>query len=158
MADWIVCPSCNLRHTRRTNGECPRCKLAVDHAQAAPKTAPPVSPGAEPRPEPSAEPAAEPAHIPIELSSGSLGLCEACLRAAPTKQIELYQNIGALVMRFHKTLKGNLCRQCIDKYFWEYTLYTLFLGWWGVISFIVTPIFLVNNVVRYLGSRSLETA
>jgi hypothetical protein len=158
MADWIVCPSCNLRHTRRANGGCPRCKLAVDRAQAAPSTAPPVSPGTEPKHEPTAEPAAEPAHIPIELSSGSLGLCESCLRAAPTKQVEFYQNIGALVMRFHKTLKGNLCRQCIDKYFWEYTLYTLFLGWWGVISFIVTPIFLVNNVVRYLGSRSLETA
>ncbi len=152
MADWIVCPSCNLRHTRRANGECPRCKLAVDPAQAAPKTPPAAFPGTEP------ESAADPAHIPIELSSGSLGLCEACLRAAPTKQVAFYQNIGALVMRFHKTLKGNLCRQCIDKYFWEYTLYTLFLGWWGVISLIVTPFFLLNNVIRYLGSRSLEPA
>ncbi len=153
MADWIVCPSCNLRHTRRANGQCPRCKLAVDHAQPEPSTTP-VAPGTAPKDEPESEPT----HIPIELSTGSLGLCEACLRPAPTKQVEFYQNIGALVMRFHKTLKGNLCRQCIDRYFWEYTLYTLFLGWWGVISFIVTPFFLLNNVIRYLGSRSLEPA
>ena len=76
--------------------------------------------------------------------------CQACGRQAPSKYVEFYQNIGALVMRFHKSLKGNLCRQCIDKYFWEYTLYTLFLGWWGMISLIVTPFLLVNNIVRYL--------
>jgi hypothetical protein len=26
----------------------------------------------------------------------------------------------------------------------------MFLGWWGTISFIVTPFFLLNNVARYL--------
>src|SRR5260370_8188646 len=115
MGDWIVCPSCNLRHTRRANGECPRCKLAVDPAQAAPKTPPAAFPGTEPKP----EPAADPAHIPIELSSGSLGLCEACLRAAPTKQVAFYQNIGALVMRFHNTLHPNLCPHSITTYSWQ---------------------------------------
>jgi hypothetical protein len=62
------------------------------------------------------------------------------------------QNIGALFIRFHKRYEGNLCSPCINKVFCEYTLVTLFFGWWGVISFFVTPYFLLNNVIRYLGS------
>ncbi|OWK45188.1 hypothetical protein [Fimbriiglobus ruber] len=30
------------------------------------------------------------------------------------------------------------------------TATTLFLGWWGTISFIVTPFLLLNNIGRYL--------
>jgi hypothetical protein len=30
------------------------------------------------------------------------------------------------------------------------TATTLFFGWWGTISFLVTPFFLLNNVSRYL--------
>ena len=33
---------------------------------------------------------------------------------------------------------------------------TLFLGWWGVISLIVTPFFLLNNIFRYLMAWSLR--
>ncbi|MBI3185362.1 MAG: hypothetical protein HYZ28_24755 [Myxococcales bacterium] len=81
--------------------------------------------------------------------------CEACGAISETKYVELYQNIGALVMRFGKSIKGQLCRGCIGRYFWEMTLITLFFGWWGIISFILTPIFLINNVWRFASSRSL---
>jgi hypothetical protein len=30
------------------------------------------------------------------------------------------------------------------------TAVTFFVGWWGIISFIVTPFILLNNIVRYL--------
>ena len=30
MADWINCPGCGLKHSRRPDGMCPRCKQAVD--------------------------------------------------------------------------------------------------------------------------------
>lgn len=82
-------------------------------------------------------------------------ICQVCGVEAPTKQVEFHQNIGALVMRFSRSVKGQLCRRCIDKNFWSMTGTTLVAGWWGVLSFCVTPVFIVNNVVRFIGSRRL---
>jgi hypothetical protein len=79
-------------------------------------------------------------------------LCQGCGREAPTKYAEYHQNIGALVVRFGKSYKGQLCKQCMHKYFWETSLAPLFLGPWGTISLVLWPIFLINNVVRYLGA------
>jgi hypothetical protein len=67
----------------------------------------------------------------------------------------LHRNIGLLVFRLHESTQGNLCRRCIGETFWRYTLLNLTLGWWGVISFIVTPIFLITNLLEYRASRSL---
>jgi len=53
-------------------------------------------------------------------------------------------------------MEGNLCKTCIRKIFWEYTLVTLFVGWWGVISFIVTPFYIVSNVCQYMSCRDME--
>lgn len=83
-------------------------------------------------------------------------VCQNCGVEAPTKYVEFYQNIGALIMRFSKSIKGNLCKNCINEYFWSYTGITAILGWWGIISFIVTPFILLNNIVRYLGTLGLQ--
>jgi uncharacterized RDD family membrane protein YckC len=34
MAEWIVCPNCNLHHSVRSTRVCPRCKLSIDGAAA----------------------------------------------------------------------------------------------------------------------------
>ena len=81
--------------------------------------------------------------------------CQSCGALAPTKYVEFYQNIGAIILRFHKSIKGKFCKSCINQYFWEYTLFTLLLGWWGAISFFVTPFHILNNVVRYIGSLGM---
>ena len=47
-------------------------------------------------------------------------------------------------------VRADLCRPCIGRYFLSYTLTTLFLGWWGMISFVMTPFILLNNVGLYL--------
>lgn len=52
-------------------------------------------------------------------------------------------------MRFHQTAEGEFCKSCVHKKFWKMTLVNLFLGWWGVISFFVTPVFILLNIVRY---------
>lgn len=83
-------------------------------------------------------------------------ICQACGVEAPARYVEFYQNVGALVMRFHKRMKGNLCKRCIHKYFWKYTMTTATVGWWGTISLVVTPFFVVNNIVRYVGALGLE--
>ena len=77
-------------------------------------------------------------------------ICQACGVEAPTKQVEFRQNIGALFMRFHRKIKGNLCKSCVHKNFWKMTGITLAVGWLGMISLVVAPIFIVMNVVNYL--------
>src|SRR5271154_3359551 len=67
----------------------------------------------------------------------SLGACQQCHRNVPTWRVGFHQHIGAVVLMFHRQINGKLCRECVDKYFWEYTLITLFAGWWGLISFFV---------------------
>lgn len=77
-------------------------------------------------------------------------ICQNCGVEAQTKYVSFYQNIGALVIRFPKSISGHLCKSCVHRQFWTMTPITMFLGWWGTISFIVTPFFLLNNVGRYL--------
>jgi hypothetical protein len=61
-------------------------------------------------------------------------------------------------MRWSGRIRGWLCRRCIDKHFWEYTLTTLFLGWWGVISFFTTLYILPSNIATYVSARRLPRA
>src|SRR5262245_38885810 len=77
-------------------------------------------------------------------------ICQDCGIEAATKHVTFHQNIGALVVRFPKSIEGNLCKSCIHRHFWSMTGTTMFLGWWGTISFLVTPFFLLNNIGRYL--------
>jgi hypothetical protein len=65
------------------------------------------------------------------------------------------QNIGMLVVRFPKTMRGYLCRTCIGRTFQSYTLTTLFLGWWGIISFFYSLVSIPQNIVTYMGARHL---
>jgi hypothetical protein len=81
--------------------------------------------------------------------------CATCRAAGPTKYVELYQNIGMLIARRTISVKQHLCRNCIGRYFKSYTLTTLILGWWGTISFFITPLILVNNCVRFLLAAGL---
>ncbi|MBS0243916.1 MAG: hypothetical protein JSS20_17215 [Proteobacteria bacterium] len=60
------------------------------------------------------------------------------------------QHIGALVMFFHRRIGGLFCRDCAMKYFREYSLKTLVLGWWGIISLFATPVVLLTNIANYL--------
>jgi hypothetical protein len=83
-------------------------------------------------------------------------ICHACGVEAPTKSIEFNYNIGMLIVRIHRSMRGSFCKACIKKYFWECTLINLLAGWWGVISLFVTPVFIIQNISNYLGARALE--
>ncbi|MFN0017293.1 MAG: hypothetical protein ACKVP0_03475 [Pirellulaceae bacterium] len=83
--------------------------------------------------------------------------CQKCGIEAPTKYVAMYQNIGALVMRFSSSVEGNLCKNCIHSTYWTMTGINMTLGWWGMISLVVTPFFIINNTVRYLGCLGLES-
>jgi serine/threonine protein kinase len=78
------------------------------------------------------------------------GACYLCRRPAPTEYVKFYQNIGLLWRRRYRIIEGRLCKQCINGNFWKMTLITFFLGWYGVISCILTPFYLLNNIVRFI--------
>jgi hypothetical protein len=82
-------------------------------------------------------------------------ICQVCGIEAPTKHVEFHQNIGALVMRFHRSVKGNLCKSCIHKKFWSMTGITATVGWLGMISIIIAPFFVLNNLIRYVGALGM---
>lgn len=82
-------------------------------------------------------------------------ICQSCGVEAPTQKVLFVQHIGAIVMFFHKRIGGNFCRNCVRKYFSEYTLMTLFLGWWGVISVFATPVVLLINIFNWFRAWSL---
>lgn len=81
--------------------------------------------------------------------------CEICGNDGPTQYVEFQQNIGIFFTRYTAKVQKNLCRICIGRCFRSYTLTTLFLGWWGLISLCVTPAFLLSNTVMYFGARHL---
>ncbi len=83
-------------------------------------------------------------------------ICHVCGVEAPTKHVSFYQNIGALVMRFSQSLDADVCKSCLHEHFWKMTGTTLILGWWGAISLIVTPFFLLNNIIRYSHCLTME--
>jgi hypothetical protein len=111
---------------------CPRCREAIDRSS-----------GAAPPP-----PQAESAPAPPGVAR-----CDSCGTLGPVGRVEFHQNIGALIVRFHKSVKGNVCPECAKKHFQELTLTTLVGGWWGIISFFMTPFILVNNVLQYLSYK-----
>lgn len=81
--------------------------------------------------------------------------CQRCGRQAPVKYVTFLQNVGVVIMRFSKTVRGNLCKRCISQCFWNMTLITFFFGWWGVISFFTSLVAIPTNIASYLGARSL---
>ena len=83
--------------------------------------------------------------------------CQSCGIIGLTKYVDFYQNIGVVILRFGKQIKGEICMRCIHRYFWQYTIITLMLGWWGVISCIVTPFIIANNAIRYFAALILPS-
>jgi len=85
-----------------------------------------------------------------------MGFCRKCGVEAPTKYVSFHQNIGALVMRFSKSISAELCKNCIKSTFTEFTLITATVGWFGFISIIITPFIIINNVVYRISASGLE--
>lgn len=82
--------------------------------------------------------------------------CQLCGSQAETMEVHLQRNIGLLVARLTASVRGRLCKACITRYYWQYFFINLFLGWWGMISFILTPILLISNTVYFVKSRKLS--
>jgi len=75
--------------------------------------------------------------------------CRTCGQYADTRLVSINQNIGAITMRSVKSIDGELCKKCIRKYSLKYTMVSVVFGWWGLISFFVTPVYIVTNIYHY---------
>jgi hypothetical protein len=80
------------------------------------------------------------------------GQCQFCGSMRQTAPVTFHRNIGMLVARQTKRLTGNLCKTCVKKNFWDFTAKNLVFGPWGMISLVVTPIYLVTNTVSYVSA------
>jgi len=83
--------------------------------------------------------------------------CEFCGAIAPAAHVQFRQNTGMLFMRRVRVWSGRACRPCAAKVFARTTLHNLTLGWWGTISFVITPIFVVSNFYYWTRTWSLPS-
>jgi hypothetical protein len=79
-------------------------------------------------------------------------ICSRCGAETPCSYLRLEQNIGMVFTRVRRSLEGWFCPSCARSAFFKMTLPMLFFGWFGFISFFVTPVFLITNVFNYAGA------
>lgn len=81
--------------------------------------------------------------------------CAVCGRD-PVAQFSFRSNIGYGIGRREETFEGPLCRECARGVFRRYQSRNLSRGWWGVISFVVTILYLFRNAAQVRRARSLH--
>jgi len=92
-------------------------------------------------------------------AGNAIGRCQVCGNMRQTALVKFQHNIGMVIVRQTRTIQGYMCKTCVGKKFWEYTGKNLLLGPWGLISLILTPIYLIMNVVAYVSAaRQLSGA
>ena len=82
----------------------------------------------------------------------SMGRCQVCNSVRQTSLVTFHRNVGMLVARQTHRLQGSLCKTCLSKNFWDFTVKNLLLGPWGMISLVMTPIYLITNIVSYVSA------
>jgi hypothetical protein len=83
----------------------------------------------------------------------AIGRCQLCGSTRLTAHVKFERNIGMLVLRQTRRLQASLCRTCVDQQYRDFQLKNLLLGPWGMISLVITPIYLVTNTVSYATAR-----
>jgi len=92
-------------------------------------------------------------------NSHAIGRCQVCGSMRQTSQVTFHRNVGMLIARQTFKLQGSMCKTCLSKKYWEFQGKGLLLGPWGMISLVVTPIYLISNTVSYVAaSRKLRNA
>ncbi len=76
-------------------------------------------------------------------------ICQVCNSRPAFVNGKFIANIGLVVIRFTYRTGAAVCPRCLHLQFAKYQAINLFLGWWGVISFFATPIFIVMNCASY---------
>lgn len=80
-------------------------------------------------------------------------MCDLCHSGNPSTYVTLRHNVGMLIMRQMYQTEGRLCQDCLGRAYRKHQLCNLFLGWWGMISFVLTFVFLIENTRQYFVAR-----
>ncbi|MFI1091750.1 hypothetical protein [Streptomyces sp. NPDC020917] len=91
-------------------------------------------------------PAGQPQYGQQGAPLGAGGTCTFC-GGYPAVRATVRGHQGFLVMMRFLKLPGNFCRSCGMATYRDMTTKTLYQGWWGIASFIVTPITVVMNLI-----------
>jgi hypothetical protein len=76
--------------------------------------------------------------------------CQLCRsKPAHAGEVHFRGNVGMFVARQEHELKAELCTPCLHKQFARFTLMNLFFGWWGIVSMIVNPGYILGNIAQY---------
>ena len=84
-----------------------------------------------------------PAH-PAPVSESTCRICS----SEPAAQVTFRQHTGMLLLMRFGRFEGPFCRDCGLFVFRKATAHTLLAGWWGWLSFFITPVVIVINLVR----------
>ena len=81
--------------------------------------------------------------------------CESCGVEAPTAHVSFTKNIGMFVARHEETVAGAFCKTCARRYYKDYQLINFLGGWWGMISAIITPVYILQNLGSWRGIKNM---
>ena len=74
--------------------------------------------------------------------------CTVC-GSAPAQTISVRRHVGMVILQQFVKVRTPLCRDCGIAAVKEFTLRTLWQGWWGYISFFVNWFVLVMNLIAW---------
>jgi hypothetical protein len=74
--------------------------------------------------------------------------CKLC-GSTPAANVTIHEHNGRLVWMVHKTNKGPVCRDCGTALLRHHQNSTLFQGWFGWLSFFITPVTLLLNLTAW---------
>jgi hypothetical protein len=134
MPSVTTCPKCGFVQNQASDS-CPVCGIVFAKFQPARReslAAPPPLPG----------------------GMQTTPACQVCRGPGPVAHAVFRQNVGALFARFEKRIEGNMCKSCLSQKFWPFTLTTLAVGWLGMISLVIAPIYILMNIVEYAKASS----
>lgn len=76
--------------------------------------------------------------------------CQICGKRAATTEIRALKVTGLVIVMTLSQIALRACRQCGVQAYLKGATHSLALGWWGVISFFVTPGFVVHDLFMIL--------
>lgn len=68
--------------------------------------------------------------------------------SVPAADVTFRRHTGMILLMRFSSNSGPFCRDCGLYVFRKATAYTLLAGWWGWLSFVITPITVIVNLVR----------
>ncbi|MGH9745024.1 MAG: hypothetical protein ACRD59_02790 [Candidatus Acidiferrales bacterium] len=86
----------------------------------------------------------------MNAAAGAAPHCQLCSSNGPAASVGFHRNVGMLLARRTYIARGYMCRSCLGTTFWEFTLKNIVQGPWGMISLVVTPIYILKNTGVYL--------